>query len=140
MKYYLWRCEKRMRLFLIIYSGFFTIYFVQYLKTSLADIRYLLLWCATYLQNFFWIYSLKKFLEDRNTGPVHGKPHSNGVEYRFVGYKNQIDRTLVIGCCEPLIPSVLCQWEHEEFTRISGLIHTKVRKWLMGYVALQILV
>ena len=39
-------------LYFVLFSLFFTIYFAQYLKTSLADIRYLLLWCVTYMQHW----------------------------------------------------------------------------------------
>ena len=44
---YLWRYEQKDGVYFLLLSLFFTIYFAQYLKTSLADIRYLLLWCVT---------------------------------------------------------------------------------------------
>ena len=45
--------RKRWCLFLIIFFIYLMTYFAQYLKISLADIRYLMLWCVTYAR-FGW--------------------------------------------------------------------------------------
>ena len=41
--------EKKMMYISYYFLCFFTIYFAHYLKTSLADLGYLLLWCVTYI-------------------------------------------------------------------------------------------
>ena len=50
LKYNFWRYEKILVYISYYVLYYFTSYFAQYLKISLADIRYLLLWCVTYLK------------------------------------------------------------------------------------------
>ena len=52
INFYFWKYKKKMHgVFCLLFSLYFTSYFAQYLKISLADIRYLLLWCITYYCN-----------------------------------------------------------------------------------------
>ena len=43
--------------YFLLFPLFLTIYFAQYLKTSLADIKYILLWCVTNTLQW-WLYVL----------------------------------------------------------------------------------
>ena len=138
--------DMRKRVYFLLFSLFFIIYFAQYLKISLADIRYLLLWCVTYILVLFkhlivfsYYHSLY-FSEFRNIQcttllnpedykACNGTDHQKGYSFYSLMVIALVSQLLV-----PLLYSLKMLWYYHLFAWCLsipfkvGMIHVLSRK------------
>ena len=101
--------------FFLLFSLYFTCDFVQYLKISLADIRFLLLWCVT---NYLW-YSQYKMLNSIFETNLWWYPwcllQLNNFSL-FKNFPNFLNKNLYLICKWQLKITTYLRWNGHKYT------------------------